>query len=144
MQRCAAFKVVFRCGFIVGPVYVSCALERQHKSVECRGSVWRGCGAKSATGPSYICFPPKMSRCWTGGMPSFSSTRSFIRETWGCQFVVDGFGLGAHLVIGLDVELDLLAGEGADPALLAMNRMWIAITYLINILGGLELELCGL
>jgi len=77
-------------------------------------------------------------------MPSFSSTRSFIRETWGCQFVVDGFGLGAHLVIGLDVELDLLAGEGADPALLAMNRMWIAITYLINILGGLELELCGL
>lgn len=34
-------------------------------------------------GDMYICFPPKMSRCWTGGMPSFSSTRSFIRDTWG-------------------------------------------------------------
>lgn len=28
------------------------------------------------------CFPPKMSLCCTGGIPSFSSTRSLIRDTW--------------------------------------------------------------
>ena len=33
-------------------------------------------------GVAYICFPPKMRRCWTGGMPSFSSTRSLIRDTF--------------------------------------------------------------
>lgn len=31
---------------------------------------------------SYICLPPWMSRCWTGGMPSFSSTFSLICETY--------------------------------------------------------------
>jgi hypothetical protein len=29
----------------------------------------------------YICLPPWMRRCWTGGMPSFSSTFSLICET---------------------------------------------------------------
>ena len=30
---------------------------------------------------THICLPPKINRCCTGGMPSFSSTRSFMRET---------------------------------------------------------------
>lgn len=53
-------------------------------------------------------------------MPSFSSTRSFMRETWGWGGVgVSGGLLGGmmwgwvgmgYLVLGLDVELDLFAG----------------------------------
>ena len=31
---------------------------------------------------AYICFPLKMSLCCGGGMPSFSSTRSFILSTY--------------------------------------------------------------
>lgn len=29
-----------------------------------------------------ICFPPNINLCCTGGMPSFSSTRSFMRDTY--------------------------------------------------------------
>lgn len=36
---------------------------------------------------TYICLPPKMRRCCAGGMPSFSSTRSLMRETCGWRFV---------------------------------------------------------
>jgi hypothetical protein len=60
-------------------------------------------------------------------MPSFSSTRSFMR--WTCRIdshqpsgqCVKAFHvhallhrLLAYLVVGLDVQLDLFAGEGAD------------------------------
>lgn len=59
-------------------------------------------------------------------MPSFSSTRSFMR--WTCRVAFRNQPswnmyralyfllplVRAYLVVGLDVQLDLFAGEGAD------------------------------
>lgn len=47
--------------------------------------------AEGRVGNTHICFPPKISRCCTGGMPSFSSTRSFMRETCSCHIVSANF-----------------------------------------------------
>ena len=59
-------------------------------------------------------------------MPSFSSTRSFMRwtcrvhsaishpETCVVRFISCFRFVRAYLVVGLDVQLDLFAGEGAD------------------------------
>jgi hypothetical protein len=84
---------------------------------------------------TYICLPPKIRRCCAGGMPSFSSTRSLMRETCGWRFVSqsvlvvwgrvycrgsqrESFVSRAvsYFVIGLNVELNLLAGQGAHSA----------------------------
>ena len=67
----AALEVVFRSCLVVRPNEEDVSVVRGY----CRGVV------------AYICLPPKISRCCTGGMPSFSSTRSFIRETWFALFV---------------------------------------------------------
>lgn len=79
-------------------------------------------------GPAYICFPPKIRRCCTGGIPSFSSTFSLICETCKCQQSprrADEQQMEAYLVIVLDVEFDLFARQGPYPtvksAIFAMN-----------------------
>ena len=86
-------------------------------------------------------------------MPSFSSTRSLIRETCrkhhvksrGVEPWKDGWGHGgasemvggAHFVIWLNVQLDLLPGQGTDSVKRSDPRVdrfamgsW---AYLINI-----------
>lgn len=67
---------------------------------------------------THICLPPKIRRCCTGGMPSFSSTRSFMRDTCpsrSVRVVSHSFSTrNSYRVVWLDVELNLLAGERAD------------------------------
>lgn len=107
---------------------LSSFLYTQNSSVACPLSFDFGPRERFHT---YICLPPKMRRCCAGGMPSFSSTRSLMRETCGWRFVsqcpvflkrVDRPGLVcrsrgsdaiAYFVVGLNVKLDLLAGQGA-------------------------------
>jgi hypothetical protein len=85
---------------------------------------------------SYICFPPKINRCCTGGIPSFSSTFSLICDTFTfyqphlffstllfLPFLAL-FSLRepaktleremAYPIIRLNIELDFLACEGSD------------------------------
>lgn len=72
----------------------------------------------------YICLPPWMRRCCTGGMPSFSSTFSLIWETctqYDLVAVSGGRNSGrwrvyVYLVVRLDIEFNLLAGQRSHPA----------------------------
>jgi len=67
---------------------------------------------------AYICFPPKIKRCCTGGIPSFSSTFSLIWAT--CldseSASRDDVSKGgtACLVLRLYIQLDLLPCERSD------------------------------
>lgn len=64
--------------YIGGGVVVCDTMEGQRCDRQGRISVEVSAG----NGGTYICFPPKIRRCCTGGMPSFSSTFSLIAETW--------------------------------------------------------------
>ena len=77
---------------------------------------------------AHICFPPKINLCCTGGMPSFSSTLSFMRETCGQihqpadlspdtrrpERQSDSEARESYFVVGFNIQLDLLACQGAD------------------------------
>lgn len=56
---------------------------------------------------TYICFPPKIRRCWAGGIPSFSSTRSLMRVT--CV------STRPYLVGSIDIQLDFCVSTRAYP-----------------------------
>jgi hypothetical protein len=59
----AAFEVEVLCRLLVCP------------ALRIRSARW-------SEGTTRICLPAKMSRCWTGGMPSFSSIRSLMVSTF--------------------------------------------------------------
>jgi len=75
MESGATFELVFASGLVVVPVHLML-------SVVCSSSLTSWMVLRT-----YICLPPKMRRCCAGGMPSFSSTRSLMRETCGWRFV---------------------------------------------------------
>ena len=52
---------------------------------------------------THICFPPQMSRCCAGGMPSFSSTRSLMRVICG---VSARRAASAHLVGPVHIDFN--------------------------------------
>jgi hypothetical protein len=122
MQSGAALELVLACGLVIVPVrpYNQSCVRR----LPCIHLLNGSC--------TYICLPPKIKRCCAGGMPSFSSTRSLMRETCGWRFVsqIVLVFLGrvhgqeslressvsravSYFVVRLNIELNLLAGQGA-------------------------------
>jgi hypothetical protein len=91
---------------------------------------------------TYICFPPKIKRCCTGGMPSFSSTFSLICATFvveSCQQAVAArFRYeGIYPIVWLNVEFDLLSRQSSDSveAVSSYQNEMDREGYLINIFG---------
>lgn len=83
-------------------------------------------------------------------MPSFSSTRSFMRwtcrvhsaishpETCVVRFISCFRFVRAYLVVGLDVQLDLFAGEGADSRRIGQLSCGFAFGE-VRCMGGIYL-----
>ena len=83
MQSRSTLKVVLGRCFVVRPSFTVSSLLLRSRLF----SLLQSCPSKAQTpvtrqrDDTYICFPPKIRRCCTGGMPSFSSTRSLILDT---------------------------------------------------------------